>query len=149
MLLTFNLICKTLFHCGGLVALTTTATAITNPNLALTKYWSDSCCLPLLCVISNFNTYFRKSLITKVTLGISNSKEIRTAKDQSNSLLGLQGGQSIRFSPRINLNVDKNRSTLFVGGFWKIYAPSWICSEHHPSLKSGENMSKRLVFSRI
>jgi hypothetical protein len=40
-------------------------------------------------------------------------------------------------------------STLFVGGFREIDAPSWICSEHDPSLKSGENMAKRLIFSRI
>jgi hypothetical protein len=44
-----------------------------------------------------------------------------------------------------NLNIDKNRSTLSVGGFAEICAPSRICSEP-PSLKSGKMGTKGLSF---
>ena len=37
---------------------------------------------------------------------------------------------------------------MSVGGFWKIYAPSRICSEHHPSLGSGENTPQQGYFSK-
>jgi len=46
--------------------------------------------------------------------------------------------KAFTFSPESNLNIDKNRSTMPVGGFLEICAPSWICSEP-PSLESGEN----------
>jgi hypothetical protein len=51
--------------------------------------------------------------------------------------------KAFAFPLESNLNIDKNRSTLSVGGFWEIDAPSWICSEPHPSLKSGENPEEK------
>ena len=44
-----------------------------------------------------------------------------------------------------NLNIDKNRSTSCIGGFWETDAPSLICSEP-PSLKSGENIAQQGYF---
>jgi hypothetical protein len=52
-----------------------------------------------------------KSLITKVTLGLSISKGIRTAKHQFYSLLDLQDSKSLHFPLESNLNIDQNRST--------------------------------------
>jgi hypothetical protein len=46
--------------------------------------------------------------------------------------------KAFNFPRELNLNIDKNRSTSFVGGFWEIDAPWLICSEP-PSLKSGDN----------
>jgi len=74
-------------------------------------------------------------------------KEIRTAQQQFYRLLDLQNGQSTHFSLESILNKDKNRVTVSVGGFWQIDAPSRICSEPHPSQKSGEIGHKRIIFS--
>jgi hypothetical protein len=52
------------------------------------------------------------------------------------------------FPLELSHNVEKNRSTLSVGGFWKTDAPSLICSEP-PSLKLGEIGHKRITFSGI
>ena len=56
--------------------------------------------------------------------------------------------QSTHCSLESNLNIDENRSTSCVGGFWEIDAPSWICSEP-PSLKSGEMGTKGLSFQEF
>jgi hypothetical protein len=47
-------------------------------------------------------------------------------------------------------NIDKNPSTLSVGGFFESDAPTRICSELPPSLKSGENTKKqRYLFKNL
>jgi hypothetical protein len=51
------------------------------------------------------------------------------------------------FSPESNLSIDKNRSTLSVGGSWKTDAPKGTCSEP-PSLKSGENTVQKDYLSK-
>jgi hypothetical protein len=56
--------------------------------------------------------------------------------------------KAFTFSLESNLNIDKNRSTSCVGGLREIDAPSWICSEHHPSLKLGENTIQKDYLSK-
>jgi hypothetical protein len=46
----------------------------------------------------------------------------------------------------LQVSINKNRSTSYVGGFFEICAPSWICSEPHSSLKLGREGTKGLSF---
>ena len=66
-------------------------------------------------------------------------KKIRTTRYKFSSLLALQNGQSTHCPLESNLNINKNRSTSYVGGFLEICAPTGISSERRPSLKSAEN----------
>jgi hypothetical protein len=56
---------------------------------------------------------------------------------------------ALTFPLESNLNRNKNRSTLFVGGFSEIDAPSWICSEPHSALNQGKYGMKGYVFKNL
>lgn len=91
-----------------------------------TTWWESSSCLGLRSRRDLNPRYVSKKIARRQSLAGLLSffmrKKIRTAQYQCTSLMCLQDSKSIHFFPGSSLRTDKYRSTMHVGGFYKICA---------------------------